>query len=67
MNEYINEEYKMEMMCDFCDECSEFIGTYEECIKESKQEGWKIYKQKEDWIHKCPLCVYNDSNPKGVF
>lgn len=60
MNQYDRDDRNMMMFCDSenCTEESLFYGTYQECINEAKDEGWKISRDEHNrWIHTCPLCA----------
>lgn len=65
--DYFNEGHEMFMCCDFCEEESQFYGEWNECIREAKEEGWKIFKADEEWVHKCPVCANKKVDPRGVF
>lgn len=43
-----------------CDFCSNVIDTdeyeWQNAIDNMKKEGWKVYKEKNDWLHKCDAC-----------
>lgn len=44
-----------------CDKCSETIETGEEDFNaawnEAKTQGWRAYKEDDEWCHSCPACV----------
>jgi hypothetical protein len=44
--------------CDACGYEEEFFGSFQECIDEAKQVGWKLRKIKvtNEWEHYCPDC-----------
>ena len=49
-----------EIYCDFCEywravDDDDFFAV----IEEVKAEGWKIFKDDDDWKHKCPDCARN--------
>lgn len=56
---YDNSNRSMEMGCDTCGEFSNFYGSFQECIAESKEEGWMIFKNNLEWEHYCPECRQN--------
>ena len=43
-----------------CDECGDSFWSgcsdFKEMIEDAKEEGWRIKKDGEDWIHTCPDC-----------
>ena len=47
-----------ELMCDFCEESEWFDsdGDFMAFIKEAKEIGWTMKKEKGGWEHKCPGC-----------
>lgn len=52
-----------EVTCDFC---PEDIDTGEDefhaALSEIKSQGWRIFKKRSEWHHKCPACVEADSD-----
>lgn len=44
-----------------CEDCgiSEYAGTLEfrEFVEHLKDAGWKISKDGDEWIHRCPECA----------
>jgi hypothetical protein len=48
-----------EIFCDFCDksELFETDGDFRGFISEAKDLGWKISKDKNIWVHRCPTCA----------
>jgi N-acyl-L-homoserine lactone synthetase len=46
--------------CDFCAETFDTDKDHDEgfqaAVQAMKREGWKIYKEDQDWRHKCPCC-----------
>lgn len=68
----IDYDYENSMMIMDCDVCgqqdSTFFGDFRECIREAKEEGWKIKKiGEDDWHHTCPFCVAEETDPRKVF
>jgi len=57
MNSYDNTYMEMEVTCDPCGFEDIFHGEYLECTDMMKAEGWKIFKDDDQWCHKCPTCV----------
>lgn len=60
MVEYDKIFHQMDMFCDedTCNESSTFYGEWHECIRESKEEGWRSFKNDNDeWQNKCPFCM----------
>ncbi|MFI5113527.1 MAG: hypothetical protein ACHP7J_00180 [Terriglobales bacterium] len=47
-----------------CDECGTeaFGGTadFQQFIQDIKDQGWKIRKVDDEWVHKCPSCAEED-------
>lgn len=47
-----------------CDFCSESFDTDEEefmaAVNAMKKDGWKVFKEKNEWQHKCPSCHADD-------
>ena len=56
MVEYSNGDECMQMSCDECGTVNEFYGSWQDCIKEAKSNGWRIYKDGDDWVHICDEC-----------
>ena len=57
MVEYDNDFDQMELTCDGCGDSESFDGSWQECIDEAKENGWRIFKSGGDWHHYCSLCV----------
>lgn len=59
-----------DMFCDFCSNSENFDtdDDWQEMIQQAKDSGWKIFKNDDEWEHKCPVCVekerekYNDED-----
>lgn len=47
-----------DIFCDFCSNSENYDtnGDFYQMIKESKQDGWRMFKENGEWIHKCPVC-----------
>ena len=46
-----------ELICDGCDESELFKGfEFHEVVEKIKHLGWKIVKDKDEWMHYCPKC-----------
>ena len=43
--------------CDHCCIQEEFDGDFDEIVRQMKENGWKIRKVDDDWLHFCPACV----------
>ena len=58
MNTYNNELCEMEIHCDECQEELVTEGTYQECVKQAQNEGWRIYFDdiENEFRHICPDC-----------
>ena len=51
------EPQSLDVVCDSCDKEESFTDVYwQEMIDELKSLGWKIKKQKGDWLHFCEDC-----------
>jgi len=48
-----------DIYCDFCDECGNYDtgGDFTEFITEAKSDGWISKKDRDVWIHYCPVCA----------
>lgn len=44
-----------------CDVCGDDEGLDEydffDAVNEAKSNGWKIFKEQGEWMHKCPSCA----------
>jgi len=58
MIESDNKTGTFDIFCDFCDEYESFDtnGDFNAFIKEAKELGWTTIKEKDVWIHRCPMC-----------
>lgn len=48
---------RMEMTCDMpgCKVTDYFDGDFRECIRQAKENGWRLFKTDSDeWEHYCP-------------
>jgi hypothetical protein len=47
-----------EIYCDACDEYATYDtdGNFNEFINEAKSDGWLSRKEKDMWMHYCPVC-----------
>lgn len=53
-----------DVACDRCPNSATTIdtdGDWHAMIAELKDEGWRIQKDDDDWIHICPGCVEAES------
>ena len=52
------EDGLMTIYCDGegCAESIDLDGEWRYCIDCAKSEGWKVYKENDEWKHKCPDC-----------
>lgn len=52
------------MVCDICGDNEIIITTddWNEGIYEVKKNGWKVYKDREEWFHCCPECFKEKRN-----
>lgn len=58
MIDFNNQDEIMWMECDGtkCGEYLELFGSWNDCIQEAKDEGWRIFNNAGDWEHYCPHC-----------
>lgn len=56
MIEYDNDDETMTMTCDArgCIEDVELEGSFQDCVDQAKQLGWKIKNVDGEWLHFCP-------------
>lgn len=52
--QFNNETDEMVMTCDICGNDELFYGDFKSCIAQSKEKGWKTFKEDEKWCNKCP-------------
>ena len=48
-----------QVYCDWCSYYEEFSTsqyTWGEMIGRIKALGWRISKEEDEWLHKCPVC-----------
>jgi hypothetical protein len=49
-----------EHLCE-CDGCgaTEYSGTlgFLEFVRDLKEQGWKVRKEEDEWVHYCPDCA----------
>jgi len=56
--EYDRDHCILAIECDCCEASDEFEGDdFNEAFDEAKAEGWRAFKDGDDWMHKCPDCV----------
>lgn len=58
--DYDNQDERMDATCNECANGNTFYGTFQECISEMKEDGWKISKDDAsgDWFHYCKDCKH---------
>lgn len=63
-----------EAACDCCGECfptnikdggRHDAQSFQQAISYLKNNGWKIYKEGNEWQHKCPDCCTNKRYGEG--
>ena len=50
---------EFQVYCDWCSYYEEFSRSqyaWGDVIKKIKSSGWRISKEGEEWLHKCPIC-----------
>lgn len=67
MINYDRKNQEMEMTCDECGDAETFYGEWKDCIAESKEYGWRTYKEGEEWMHKCPSCMHKRPGSEESF
>lgn len=49
-----------EASCDFCPESFDTDETgFPQAIGAMKDAGWKVFKRRGEWHHRCPACEEN--------
>lgn len=47
-----------QLECDLCSRKPEYyFGDWQEAWKTAKADGWRAWKDGDDWCHACPDCV----------
>lgn len=68
---YDRDHREMILSCDndSCNEESTFYGAWPECINESREEGWKAWREHSTgaWFHHCPTCKNAGADATEVF
>ena len=59
MIEKLEYEYYL-VSCDFCSHEVELSLEFMDVIERIKVAGWRIFKEDDEWMHKCPICAGNE-------
>ena len=51
-----------EVNCNYCSYGDTIEAeSWTEMIAEIKAEGWRIHKERGEWLHECPACAMDNS------
>lgn len=63
MFQYDNDFHEGTITCDTCGDEENLNGSFQQCIADAKDSGWKSHKDGNDeWVHTCPLCVHKPAS-----
>jgi hypothetical protein len=58
--DYIKRTETLTIECEYCGNPEEYNGSFPECIEQSKDEGWLIFKDGFQYVHFCGSLCYNE-------
>lgn len=53
-DKYDRDQGEMQIECDQCGDTVEFYGSFSDCIRFARDEGWIVFVADDDeWVHLC--------------